>query len=311
MTRSGTAPFEVDGERFETWYRIDGDLADERRPPLVALHGGPGGSHDYLLALTDLAQGGRAVILYDQLGSGNSSHIQGRGSDFWTIGLFVGELQNLLARLEVGHHHLLGQSWGGYLAQEVALTRPAGLRSLILADTAASVPDFVAECDRLRADLPAEVEALLRRHEADGTTADPAYREACRAFDVRHLCRLEPWPDELLTTLAKTEQDPTVYEVMNGPSDFFVTGSLRDWQSKERLGEIRVPTLILSGRYDQMTPALQEDLRAGIPGSSWVLFDASSHLPHLEERERFMDVVGSWLEKADAGEAAARTQATI
>ena len=223
----------------------------------------------------------------------------------------MSELQNLLARLGVGDHHLLGQSWGGYLAQEFALTQPPALRSLILADTAASVPDFVAECDRLRADLPADVDAVLRRHEADGTTDDPAYREACQAFDVRHLCRLEPWPAELLTTLAKTEQDPTVYEIMNGPSDFFVTGSLRGWQSKDRLGEIGVPTLIVSGRYDQMTPALQEDLHAGIPGSEWVLFDASSHLPHLEERQRFMDVVGSWLEKADAGEAAARTQATI
>ncbi|MCI4320654.1 MAG: proline iminopeptidase-family hydrolase, partial [Thermoplasmata archaeon] len=191
------------------------------------------------------------------------------------------------------------QSWGGYLAQEVALTQPPGLRSLILADTAASVPDFVAECDRLRADLPPDVEAVLRRHEADGTTDDPAYREACRAFDLRHLCRLEPWPDELLTTLAKTEEDPTVYEIMNGPSDFFVTGSLRDWQCKDRLAEIGVPTLIISGRYDQMTPALQEELHAGIPQSQWVLFEASSHLPHLEERQSFMNVAGSWLDQAD------------
>ena len=100
MTNSGTAPFELDGERFETWYRIDGELADQTQPPLVALHGGPGGSHDYLLPLTDLARGGRALILYDQLGSGNSSHIHGRGSDFWTIELFVSELRNLLATLE-------------------------------------------------------------------------------------------------------------------------------------------------------------------------------------------------------------------
>src|SRR3954470_17996785 len=199
--REGTVPFEVGGETLQTWFRVTGDLTEDAAAPapLIVLHGGPGAAHDYLLSLTDLARDGRAVVHYDQLGNGRSTHFRGRNGDFWTVDLFVRELHNLVERLGVsGRHHVLGQSWGGFLAQEYALTRPAGLRSLVLADTAASFPDFVAEANRLRAELPAEVEATLRRHEADGTTDDPAYAEACQVFYARHVCRLDPWPEEVV-----------------------------------------------------------------------------------------------------------------
>src|SRR5919109_4458567 len=177
--REGTVPFDLGAESAETWFRVTGELCpdDPDAPaPLVVLHGGPGATHDYLLAVADLAGGGRAVVHYDQVGNGRSAHFPDRGADFWTVELFVRELHNLVEALGLsGRHHVLGQSWGGFLAQEYAFTRPAGLRSLMLADTAASFPDFVAETNRLRADLPPEVEATLRRHEEDGTTDDPAY----------------------------------------------------------------------------------------------------------------------------------------
>jgi L-proline amide hydrolase len=211
----------------------------------------------------------------------------------------VRELRNLVEQLGIGSHHVLGQSWGGFLAQEYALTHPAGLRSLVLADTAASFPDFVAEANKLRADLPPEVEATLRRHEDAGTTADPAYEEACLVFYRRHLCRLDPWPAELLESFAWIERDPTVYHTMNGPSEFHVIGSIRDWQIKDRLDEIDVPTLLVSGRYDEATPALQETLQAGIRGSEWAVFEESSHTPHIEEPERYLQVVGDWLARND------------
>ena len=86
---------------------------------------------------------------------------------------------------------------------------------------------------------------------------------------------------------------------MNGPSEFHVVGSIKDWQSKDRLREIRVPTLLVSGRHDEATPALQEALLGGIAGSEWVCFEESSHLPHVEERDRYMQVVGDWLAEHD------------
>jgi L-proline amide hydrolase len=299
--REGTVPFHLDGETAATWYRITGELRpDAVRAPLIVLHGGPGATHDYLLSLADLARDGRAVIHYDQLGNGRSTHFPDRGADFWTVDLFVRELHNLIDALGLRErHHVLGQSWGGFLAQEYAFTEPRGLRSLVLADTAASFPDFVSEANSLRAELPPEVEATLRRHEEAGSTDDPEYAEACMVFYGRHVCRLDPWPSEVVEAFAWLERDPTVYHTMNGPSEFHVIGSIKEWQSKDRLASIEVPTLLVSGRHDEATPALQEALQSGIPHAEWVLFADSSHMPHVEERERYMQVVGEWLARHD------------
>jgi L-proline amide hydrolase len=301
--REGKASFDLGGETAETWFRVTGDLrpGDADSPaPLIVLHGGPGAAHDYLISIADLAQNGRAVVHYDQLGNGRSTHYPERGADFWTVDLFVRELHNLVDALGVANrHHVLGQSWGGFLAQEYALTQPSGLSSLVIANSAASFPDFVSEANRLRAELPPEVEATLRRHEADETTDDPEYAEACKVFYARHLCRLDPWPDEVVEAFAWIDRDPTVYHTMNGPSEFHVIGSIRDWQAKDRLDQIDVPTLIVSGRYDEAAPPLQETLRDGIRGSEWVLLEESSHLPHVEERERYMEIVGEWLARHD------------
>ena len=299
QTREGTVQFELgNGEIAETWFRITGDL-ESGGAPLVLLHGGPGATHNYLLSMADLASG-RGVVHYDQLGDGRSTHYAERGADFWTVDLFVRELHSLVSALGIAdRHHVLGQSWGGFLAQEYALTQPSGLRSLVLADTAASFPEFVAEANRLRGDLPPAVEATLRRHEDAGTTDDPAYMKACQVFYARHVCRLDPMPPEVVAAFEWIERDPTVYHTMNGPSEFHVVGSIRDWQSKDRLGSIEVPTLLVSGRHDEATPALQETLQEGIVGAEWVVFEDSSHMPHVEERERFMHVVGDWLARHD------------
>src|SRR4051795_5155914 len=181
MTTQGYADF----EGSQTWYRVDGELPAGPDEPaaLVVLHGGPGATHDYLTPLAELSNAGRAIVLYDQIGNGKSSHYPERGADFWTVELFVRELANLIEHLGIGHrYHVLGQSWGGFLAQEHALTRPSGMRSLVLSNTAASFPAFVREANVLRADLPPEVEATLRRHEEAETTDDPEYMEACLVF---------------------------------------------------------------------------------------------------------------------------------
>jgi len=145
--------------------------------------------------------------------------------------------------------HLLGQSWGGMLGMAYALTQLARLASLIVADTPASMPQWVSEANRLRAELPVEVQQTLLAHEMAGTTDSPEYQEAMLVYYRRHLCRVNPWPEYISRTFEKLAQNPEVYNTMNGPSEFHVIGTLKQWDITDRLSEIRAPTLVLGGRY--------------------------------------------------------------
>lgn len=286
---------------YETWYRVIGsaEAGAPAKLPLLCLHGGPGFPHDYLEPLAELAESGRRVIFYDQLGGGNSD--QPHDPSFWTVDLFLEELANLRRALALQRVHLLGQSWGGMLALEYALWQPAGLASLILADSLASAAQWEEETGRLLQELPEEVQATLKKHEDAGTTGDPAYEEAMMVFYRRHVCRLDPWPEPLMKSVQKKGENPEVYQTMWGPSEFRLTGTLKGWDVSGRLGEIKVPTLVLSGRYDEATPALAETLNQGIAGSEMVIFENSAHMPHLEETERYLEVVGGFLDGVESG----------
>ncbi len=87
---------------------------------------------------------------------------------------------------------------------------------------------------------------------------------------------------------------------MNGPTEFHVIGTIKNWDRTNRLAEIHVPTLITSGRYDESTPLLNEVLHKGIAGSEWVLFEHSSHMAHVEERELYLATVKAFIERAEA-----------
>ncbi len=288
----------VSFQGYKVWYRTVGDREAPGKLPLLCLHGGPGATHDYLEPLEAMAATGRRVIFYDQLGAGNSDHPH--NPSLWTVSLFVEELGVMRQALGLERVHLLGQSWGGMLGMEYALTQPRGLASLIVADSPASMPQWVAEANRLRAQLPPDIQETLLKHEAAGTTDDPAYQEAVMVFYRRHLCRLDPWPVCVNRTFEKLSKEPDVYNTMNGPSEFHVIGVLKDWDIVDRLGEIHVPTLVVSGRYDEATPAIAETVHHGISGSEWVLFEHSAHMPHVEEPERFRQVLTSFLERDEA-----------
>jgi len=283
---------------YNVWYRIVGDREGSGKLPLLCLHGGPGATHDYLEPLEAMTATGRRVIFYDQLGSGNSDHPH--NPSMWTVDLFVEEVGVVRRALGLERVHILGQSWGGMLAMEYALMQPKGLASLTVANSPASIPQWVAEANRLRAELPPDVQETLVKHEEAGTTDDPAYQEAVMVFYHRHLCRLDPWPDCVNRTFEKLTQAPEVYNTMNGPSEFHVIGTLKDWDIVNRLGEIRVPTLVIGGRYDEATPAITETVHHGIPGSEWVIFEHSSHMPHIEEPQRYMQVLDQFLSRVEA-----------
>jgi L-proline amide hydrolase len=290
-TAKGRVPF---GE-YETWYRVTGSLG-AGRPAVVAVHGGPGSTHDYLLGLSRLAAHGWPVVHYDQLGNGGSTHLPQRGADFWTVQLFLDELDNLLRRLDLADDYVLfGQSWGGMLAAEHAAARPAGLRGLVLANAPASYPLWLEEMKVLRDALPPGVNDTLLRLEAAGQTDGEEYFEALMPFYRAHVCRLDPWPRDYLASFYEVFNDPTVYHAMNGPSEFHVIGSLKDWSVESRCPAITVPTLLISGRHDEATPRTVQPFADLIPDVRWELFEQSSHLPHLEEPERFDEVLLGYL----------------
>lgn len=278
-----------------------GQLRDSELAPLVVLHGGPGAPHDYLEGLSALVEmTGRACVFYDQIGCGRSQHLPDAPAELWSPELFCRELDALLAHLAIaGRYQLLGQSWGGMLAMEHALRQPVGLRSMVVANSPASIQLWVEEANRLRRLLPPEVQDTLARHEAAGTTDELAYQQAMMRFYERHLCRIVPFPDPLQRTFELLEADPTVYHTMNGPSEFHVIGTLRDWNITPQLSEIHVPVLVISGEHDEATPAVIEPLVGGLPNARWELIPDASHSTHLEQPDRFLELVTSFLAAHD------------
>jgi L-proline amide hydrolase len=290
----------MDWERGWTWYRLEGELGTDGPAPLVILHGGPGVGHDYLEPVADLARtAGRACVLYDQIGCGRSQHLPDAAVEFWTVELFRRELSALVEHLGIaGRYHVLGQSWGGMLGMEHALEHPAGLRSLVVANSPASLELWVSEANRLRALLPPEVQKTLSRHEAAGTTDSEDYERAVMVFYERHLCRI-PFPEVLQRSFVQLAEDPTVYHTMNGPSEFHVIGTMKGWDITPRLHDVRVPVLVISGEHDEATPAVVRPLVDAIPGAEWQLIAGASHCTHLEEPEHFLELVETFLSAHD------------
>lgn len=270
----------------QVWYRmIKPEQEDFDKLPLLCLHGGPGVPHDYLEPLEAIAATGRRVIFYDQLGCGNSD--RPNDPNLYSIDLFKEELITVRKALNLEQIHLFGQSWGGCLALEHALSLATGLVSLILANTPANVQQFVTEAIGLMNDLPAEVQQIIHKHEAEGTTQDPEYKQAMELFNHSFLCRLDPWPSCLTKAYSKVG------------TEFRGVGKIIDWNIENRLVEIVTPTLLLSGCYDEVTPACVETVHKGISGSEWILFENSSHMPHLEETERFLQVLAEFLHRVE------------
>jgi L-proline amide hydrolase len=284
-----------------TWYRVVGDLdASAQRAPVIICHGGPGATHDYVAPIAELSRWGRACVLYDQLGNGRSDHLPDADPSFWTVELFERELAAVAAHLGIdGRYHVLGQSWGGMLALLHALERPPGLLSVVAADSPSSVPAFVAGCNELLDAMDAEISATIRAGERSGETSTPEFQAAAMEFYKRHVCRVDPWPDHVVRSFEAMESDPTVYGTMNGPTEFTVVGTIKDFNITDRLPEIEVPVLLVSGEHDEVRPHVVAAMHERLRDSERVLFEDSSHMPHIEEPERFLTVVEDFLERAE------------
>jgi L-proline amide hydrolase len=282
----------ADFRGYRTWYRVVGDL--DSATPLLALHGGPGSTHNYFGPLEQLVEG-RPVVVYDQIGCGNSD----RPTDIeWTVDVFRDEVAAVRDQLGLEHIYLLGTSWGGMLAQEHVLSGAEGIAGLILSSTLANITLWNEEQLKLKAQLPPDVIEVLDRHEADGTYDDPEYEQAMEVYFDRHFYRGPKPRAELEAMAAGRARD--VYRAMQGPNEWTTTGALRGWDTRERLHEIGVPTLVIRGRYDMCTAPIAAELVNGIKGAREVVLEESSHTPVLEETDRYLQVIGDFMRQAEA-----------
>lgn len=219
ITYDGEATFEIPAadKACVTHFWVSGCLKSGQTP-LVVMHGGPGIGHNYLVNLIQLtAKHGVPVVLYDQLGTGLSTHLPEKDGDtsFWTIELFISELENLIVALGIHDcFDLMGHSWGGMVVSRFAARRPKGLRRLVLVSPIAAMEDWVQASLEWQKELPREVQDVIQKHESEQTTEHKEYHEAVNFYYRQHLCRIQPWPESLVTSFGWVQKDPTVFRTM-------------------------------------------------------------------------------------------------
>jgi proline iminopeptidase len=261
---------------------------------VFCLNGGPGLPCDYLReAHSCLIDEGYRIVAFDQLGTGASDRPTDAG--LWTIGRYVEETETVRKALNLGKVHMLGHSWGGWLAIDYALTYPENLKTLILEDTVADMPHLVQELERLRAALGSETVAMMQKHEAQGTIDHPEYLAAITILNYRHVCRLSGWPAPVKRSLDDWNIGP--YGTMQGPNEFLYTGNLKDWNRVPDLPRITVPVLITCGEHDELTPACALRIKLGLPDAELKVFANASHMPFYENPQAYYPAVLDFLSR--------------
>ena len=277
----------------KVWYRVVG--ADKPGIPLLTLHGGPGMPSYYMSPLSELADE-RPVIFFDQLGCGRSDHPN--DTTLWTIPRFVQEVQAVRTALGYKEVHLLGHSWGSLLAFEYLLTKPEGVKSVAMSGPAVSIVRFRHDVDSLIALLPDSLIKAIRTNEAKGTTTAPDYVAASQVFYDRHVIRTQPLPADVESTF--TNIGTQVYNTMNGPTEFTVVGSFKDYDGTPRLKELTLPVIWIAGQFDETTPAAARTFQSMTPGSEFVEIRNAAHLTMWDARKEYLDVVRTFLHKHEA-----------
>jgi proline iminopeptidase len=271
------------------WWRR---IGSGPKTPILLLHGGPGAGHDYLLGMRALADE-RPVIFYDQLGCGRSDAPE--DESIYRIPRFVSEVDALRSALNLERVHLFGHSWGSMLAIEYLVTgHGRGVEKLILGGALASIPQAVAGMRRLLEALPNGAGRKLKDLEAAAKQDSEEYQQLVTLFYDRHLCRLNPKPPEFDATIANLSKSPA-YRIMNGPNEFTIVGNMKDWERRQDLGAIKLPTLITTGEFDEVTIDCAKTIRNGIKGSRLTVMPGCSHLTMLEKPGEYNAIIRRFL----------------
>jgi proline iminopeptidase len=255
------------------------------KPPLLTLHGGPGAGHNYLLSLAALADD-RPVIFYDQLGCGQADSPP--DEKIYTIQRSVDELDAVRQALGLKEIVLFGHSWGSMLAIEyLCQGHGAGVEKLILGGALASVPQANAGQMRLIAEMPKGAGARLHALEAAHKEDSKEYADLTDLFYKLHVCRADPPPPEFVASIDIIGKS-IAYRVMNGPNEFTIVGVIKDWDRRKDLGRIKLPTLITTGEYDEVTLDCHQTIHQAIKGSTLEIFKDCSHMTMCEQPAKYV-----------------------
>ncbi len=282
---------------YQTYYRVVGDL-QAGPTPLLLLHGGPGSTHNYFEAFDQLAaKTGRPIVMYDQLGCGQSS-MPGDDS-LWQASTWVAELQALRDYLGLKRVHLLGQSWGGMLAIIYLCDhQPAGIQSLILASTLSSAKLWQQEQHRMIRFMASADQAAIAQAEASGDYTEPAYLAANDRYMLAHAAG--PVTADSPEFLRRAKRSGTAaYNVAWGPNEYCPTGTLQAYDYTAKLAKITMPTLVTSGTNDLSTPLVAKTMVDHLPHAEWSLFAHSRHMAFIDEPIAYFERLTQWLAAHD------------
>ncbi len=282
--KPGTGFVQVPGGRV--WYNVVGT---GHRTPLLVLHGGPGGSSYYLKPLGALGED-RPVIFYDQLGGGHSD--KPTDSALWTMDRFVQEVTAVREALGLERVHILGHSFGTLILADYMKTKPKGVRSIVFASPVLDVPGYVDDTRGLLKQFPDSIQRTINDAEKNGTTNSPAYQSAMMAFYDQHFARKQPWSPDLDSLMTQLNPGPYVY--MQGPSEFTITGTLKSYNQTASLKDIDVPTLFMSGQYDEAVPSRVEQFQKMTPGSKLEIIPNAAHMTMQDQPDQVLKVLRDW-----------------
>lgn len=283
---------------YKTYYRIAGDKEDNGKAPLICLHGGPGSTHNYFEVLDCIAdEDHRQVISYDQLGCGNS-YLDGH-PELWNQKVWLDELVAIREHLRLDECHIIGQSWGGMMDIAYAVDyKPEGVRSYIISSGHPSSSLWEREGLRRIKMMPQHMQDAIEEALRSGNYAGEAYEEAVAEYMARY-CDYWQGDDVPECCSRPKKRGDEAYLYGWGPNEFSPTGTLKDFEYTDRLGEIETPTLIMSGISDLCSPLVAKTMHDGIKGSEWILWERARHTCFVDRLEDYSKVLVEWLNKHD------------
>jgi proline iminopeptidase len=283
----GTRYLPVRGGKYNVWVERVG----EGPVKVLLLHGGPGFSHAYLECFQDfLPQAGIEFYFYDQLGCLFSDNPD--DPSLWTVEGYRDEVEDVRRGLGLENFYLYGHSWGGMLTYEYALQYPQRLKGIVISNMVASIPRYVKYVNKLRGELPPDVVETMKKYEAKGDYQAPEYQQLVFGqFYARHVCRLDPWPAPVQAAL--NTMNAKIYNTMQGPNEFVITGTFKNWDRMADLGRIKTRALVLGARHDEMDPDEMRRIASLIPNARAAISDSGSHLAMYDNQEwYFRQLVG-------------------